>query len=99
VVRRVLRGETRIAARRRHRRAGRDMMRVALVNPPAFAALTTLAQEAVPPLGLAYVAAAARAAGHDVTVVDAVGLGLERVTRFAPIPGTVLTGLDADDVA
>jgi hypothetical protein len=45
-------------------------VRVALIHPPTIAAISTFAQEAVPPLGLAYVAAAVRAAGHDVQVVD-----------------------------
>ena len=68
-------------------------MRVALIHPPTIAAISTFAQEAVPPLGLAYVAAAVRAAGHDVSVVDAVGLALDRHTLYAPIAKTVLTGL------
>jgi radical SAM superfamily enzyme YgiQ (UPF0313 family) len=73
-------------------------MRVALIHPPAFAAISTFAQEAVPPLGLAYVAAAVHAAGHVVHVVDAVGLGLDWLTPYAPIPRTILTGLPDDEI-
>ncbi len=74
-------------------------MRVALIHPPTIAAVSTFAQETVPPLGLAYVAAAVRAAGHDVSVIDAVGLGLDRHALYAPIEKSVLTGLSFEDIA
>ncbi len=73
-------------------------MKVALVNPPSFASITTFAQESVPPLGLAYVCAATTNAGHDVTVVDAVGLGLDQHRLYPPIPRSLLTGLSPADI-
>ncbi len=73
-------------------------MHVTLIQPPAIAAVSTFAQEAVPPIGLAYVAAAVRAAGHAVEVVDAVGLGLDRHALYAPIPRSVLTGLPLEEI-
>lgn len=74
-------------------------MRVALIHPPTIAAVSTFAQETVPPLGLAYVAAAVRAAGHDVHVIDSVGLGLEQHALYPAIPRSVLTGLSFGDIA
>ncbi len=74
-------------------------MKVVLINPPTFATATTLAQESVPPLGLAYVAAATRAAGHEVVVVDAVGSALGQHRLYRPIPGTLLTGLSVPEIA
>ncbi len=48
------------------------------MRPPVVTAPRSLSYYgAVPDLGLAYVAAAARAAGHDVTVIDAPGLALD----------------------
>jgi radical SAM superfamily enzyme YgiQ (UPF0313 family) len=73
-------------------------VRVALIHPPTIAAISTFAQEAVPPLGLAYVAAAVRAAGHEVHVIDAVGLALDRHTLYPPIAHAVLTGLRFDEI-
>ena len=68
-------------------------MHVTLVQPPTIAAVSTFAQETVPPLGLAYVAAAVRDAGHALCVVDGVGLGLDRHALYPAIPRSVLTGL------
>ena len=48
-------------------------MRVLLARPPSLSARQGLA---APPLGLAYVAAALRQAGHAVRLLDARGLGL-----------------------
>ena len=53
---------------------------------------------AVPPLGLAYLAATLSEAGHDVTVVDGVG---EDPSRLTPLddPRLLRRGLDVDEVA
>ena len=52
-------------------------LRLTLVNPPFQRRVRRIAQTTVgPPLGLAYLAAAARAAGHAVRIVDANALGL-----------------------
>ncbi len=57
-------------------------MRVTLIHPPAFlnpTALTSLRPSL--PLGLAYVAGSLRAAGHEVTVIDAVGEAPDRIVQ------------------
>lgn len=47
--------------------------RVTLIRPPAVSSLHTYSAAIVPPLGPAYVAAALESAGHEVTVIDALG--------------------------
>jgi radical SAM superfamily enzyme YgiQ (UPF0313 family) len=57
-------------------------MRIQLIHPPVYVnpgALTAL--RPAPPLGLAYVAAALREAGHACTVLDAVALAPRQTTR------------------
>lgn len=63
---------------------------VALINPPTITARYSLSYYgAVPPLGLAYLAGAVRAAGHRPTVIDATGQALfsvlERPTPVGPL--------------
>lgn len=70
-------------------------MKVALVNPPTVASVTTFAEEAVPPLGLAYVAAAVTAAGYVLTVVDAVGEALSSYRIHSRENRSLVRGLTA----
>ena len=57
---------------------------VGLLNPPCLTARGSLSYfEGAPPLGLAYIAGALRAAGHRVVVVDALG---EAVDHYTPFP-------------
>ena len=49
-------------------------MKVCLIEPPKFVSLTNFVSTiSMPPIGLAYIAAAVRENGHDVSVVDAPG--------------------------
>ncbi|MCL0045329.1 B12-binding domain-containing radical SAM protein [Nitrospinaceae bacterium] len=49
-------------------------MKVCLVEPPKFVSLTNfLSTVSMPPIGLAYIAAAIREKGHEICVVDAPG--------------------------
>lgn len=57
-------------------------MKVALVQPPLTLRNPKWLPQVQPPIGVAYIAAALRAAGHTVRVVDAVGEGIGRCTRF-----------------
>src|ERR1044071_3312716 len=47
--------------------------RITLLRPPAVASVYAYSVPVVPPLGPAYVAGALEAAGHRVTVIDALG--------------------------
>jgi anaerobic magnesium-protoporphyrin IX monomethyl ester cyclase len=73
---------------------------VCLVRPPTVTTVGAVGQDAVPPLGLAYLAGSLRAAGHQVTAVDAVGEAVHQYTRIRGMAGRVLQhGLTADEIA
>jgi len=74
-------------------------MRVQLINPPTYVNPRTLTSHRPSlPIGLAYIAASVRDAGHEVTVIDAIGLDPAGV---APCPGADLKvlGLPPEEVA
>ncbi len=75
-------------------------VRVALVRPPIFQILTSLSYfGAVPPIGLAYIAAVLREAGHALTVVDAAGEALDRVVRVGgAVSSLYRSGLTPEEV-
>ena len=86
-------GPERLIVRRPTRTRGLDpplpgavaSARVALIRPPILQIPVSFSSYgAIPPIGLAYVAAALRDAGHHVTFVDGAG---EALTRFLNIPG------------
>ncbi|NDD30112.1 MAG: radical SAM protein [Proteobacteria bacterium] len=75
-------------------RPPRATARVALVRPPTFQILGSLSYfGAVPPIGLAYIAAVLRDAGHEVTVIDAPGEAPTQVERVADVVSLFQTGL------
>lgn len=82
------------------RAVDRSTVPVVLVNPPAVAHPGSVQQYVPgPPLGLAYVAAATRAAGHPTRLVDAAGLALDRVEDLdTPVGRLVRTGLSVTEV-
>ena len=79
-------------------------MRVQLVHPPAFlnpTALTALRPSL--PLGLAYIAGSARTAGHDVSIIDAVGddpdliVRTGRVARLGTPTDRMVAAIDSEN--
>jgi radical SAM superfamily enzyme YgiQ (UPF0313 family) len=78
----------------------RRPLHVCLVRPPVVTAPKSLSYYgAVPDLGLAYVAAAVRAAGHRVTVIDAPGLALDRMRPWTTHVGELcLQGLALEEI-
>lgn len=73
-------------------------LRVCLVRLPTLTSASAVGQDAVPPLGLAYLAAAARAAGHQVSAVDAVGEAVHQYSRVRWDDGALLHGLRIEEV-
>ena len=57
-------------------------MKVALVHPPITLTNPKRLPQVQPPLGIAYLAACLRAHAHDVQVVDGLGEGIGRYSRF-----------------
>ena len=61
-------------------------MNVTLIEPQKYVSATNhTSTVAMPPLGLTYVAASLEQVGHQVTIIDAFGMGLERYTTFGPV--------------
>lgn len=73
-------------------------MRVCLVRPPTLTSASAVGQDAVPPLGVAYVAAAIRAAGHEVSAVDAVGEAVHQYSRVRWSEHALMHGLRIDEL-
>lgn len=57
------------------------MSHVTLVRPPMIVVRLVQSRSTCPPIGLAYLAATLRAAGHGVQVIDAVGESIFEMTR------------------
>ncbi|MBI4678150.1 MAG: B12-binding domain-containing radical SAM protein [Elusimicrobia bacterium] len=73
-------------------------MRVQLVRPATAISVSELRPGAGLPIGLAYVAAGLRAAGHEVRVVDAVGEALGRFERIEGVAGVRRHGLSDESI-
>ncbi len=58
------------------------MAKVVVVRIPSLFAAGALTLSATPPIGIAYLAASIRAAGHEVQVIDAIGEAIEQVYYF-----------------
>src|SRR5512139_571775 len=73
---------------------------VGLLGLPGLTARHSLSYfEGVPPLGLAYIAAATRQAGHRPVVFDALGEGVDRYSVFPTSMGDLLVqGLPLDEI-
>jgi len=74
-------------------------VRLTLIQPPQLISPTNyISTIAIPQLGLAYLAACAREAGHEVTAVDAVGESLEHIWAFDRRREVWLRGLEFDAI-
>ena len=58
------------------------MAKITLVRPPYVVSVGSIAGPLSPPLGVAYLAGSLREHGHEVKVIDALGLGLEKKTSI-----------------
>ena len=71
---------------------------IALVNPPGIKTFSGLQMHTPnPPLGLAYVAAAAREAGFACRVIDATGEALDAVSPYPERDDFMMQGLTVDE--
>ncbi len=76
------------------------MAHVCLINPPGIKTTSGLQMHTPnPPLGLAYVAAALRDAGHRVTVIDATGEALDQIAPMRTRLDILVQGLTREEVA
>lgn len=71
---------------------------VTLVRAPLLSRLGALNNEAVPHIGLAYLAGALRAAGHPVAIVDGIAEGLNGVHPWPGHAGFQLQGITLDEL-
>ena len=72
---------------------------VCLVRPPTLTNVGAVGQDAVPPIGLAYVASSLEVAGHRVTAVDAVGEAVHQYSRVDWGEEALVHGLDGEEIA
>ncbi|MCF8721687.1 B12-binding domain-containing radical SAM protein [Nitrospina gracilis] len=71
-------------------------MKICLIEPSKFVSLTNFVSTiSMPPIGLAYIAAALREAGHEVTVVDGPGSAPRHFFEFR---GINIRGLENDKI-
>ena len=74
-------------------------MKITLVEPAKFIkASNHISVVAMPPIGLAYIAGFLESRGHDVSVIDAVGEGIDRLTPFDDAHAISLRGLTENEV-
>lgn len=73
-------------------------MKVCLIRPPTITTADAVGEDAAPPLGIAYLAGALVAVGHDVTIIDALGEALSRYERIDYLPTGLRHGLTDDEI-
>lgn len=72
---------------------------ITLINPPGFKSFSGLQTHAPnPPIGLAYIAGALKAAGLPYHVVDAAGEALDKIRRYPKREDFMVQGLFPDEV-
>lgn len=77
------------------------MARVTLINPPTIVNMSSLSfHNSIPPLGLAYISAVTKQAGHQVQIIDAPGESIETYhpLRSGTIEGLFLHGLSLTEI-
>ena len=73
-------------------------MKIVLIQPPSLIAVDNYSTMTQPPIGIAYLAAFIRQAGHKVKVVDAVGEAVETIHPWPYRKKRLLQGLDFDEI-
>jgi anaerobic magnesium-protoporphyrin IX monomethyl ester cyclase len=75
-----------------------NKLRVTLVRGPLVSTVRAANNEATPCIGLAYVAGYLKLHGYQVTIVDAIGEGLNRYWALGEYPGYICQGLPFAEV-
>ncbi len=71
-------------------------MDLTLINAPQMVALSNyLSTVVIPPLGTAYLAAFVRKAGYEVKILDAIGSGMKRLSKYRDF---YLRGISFDEI-
>lgn len=74
-------------------------VKICIVRTPTLTSVGAVGQDAVPPIGPAYITGSLLAAGHDVSALDAVGEALNQYTRFPGYENVYVHGLTAAEIA
>jgi len=75
------------------------MSHLCLINPPGIKTTSGLQMHTPnPPIGLAYIAAAVRDAGHRVTVIDTIGDAPDEINPLRNRPDILVQGLRCDQI-
>lgn len=73
-------------------------VKVCIVRTPTLTSVGAVGQDAVPPIGPAYITGSLVAAGHDVSAVDAVGAALGQYSRYPGYDNVYAHGLTAEEI-
>jgi len=73
-------------------------LKITLVRSPTLTNVTALGQDAVPPIGLAYLAGALKSAGHHVSAVDGVGEAVDQYSRSPWSNRALIHGLRVEEI-
>jgi anaerobic magnesium-protoporphyrin IX monomethyl ester cyclase len=73
-------------------------MKIVLIRPSTTTSQNAVGQDAAPPLGVAYLAASLREAGHEVSIIDALGEALEKYTPIRGFSKAIKHGLDIEEI-
>ncbi len=76
----------------------RHVVKCTLIRCPQTMAKYVSASSAIPPIGLAYVAASLREAGHEVHIIDTTGEALDRYTPIDAEGMLLRRGISDDDI-
>jgi hypothetical protein len=71
---------------------------VCLVRSPTVTSIGAVGQDAVPPLGLAYIADSLRKAGHHVRTIDGVGEAVHQYSRVPWHARALMHGLRLEEI-
>jgi radical SAM superfamily enzyme YgiQ (UPF0313 family) len=72
-------------------------MKICLVRPATITTADAAGEDSAPPFGCAYLAGSVRHVGHEVSIVDALGLGLDRYSSVPELPTGLRHGLEDDE--